>query len=422
MSQRSTLLRYQVVMALRWLGVGAVAPFVFILMQERGLTLAEIGVTVAVYGLTVAVLELPTGGMADALGRRPVLAAASTITLCATLVLFLAESQPVFLVGWALLGVGRALDSGALEAWFVDESLEIDPEINLSSGLAAGEVAGAIALAVGSLLGGFVPAATGLATNGGILTGLSLPILLGALAGACHLVAVLLLIDESGSRTTLSIGPAIREAPVVVRSAVRLAAHHHGIRKLVAATAVIGIAASSVEVLWQPHFAYLSGSVDTRLFGMVGAALFAAAAAGAAAVPWSLRRLKGSRGAAGLFTHLGAGACILMLAAANAVLPAAVALSVVYLFVGIRGPIHNELIHRRVASANRSTMLSADSLSLQLGGFGAALVIPRLADAWSIPWAWLLVALLVILAGWLYPSAARSSEHVEEHPAAGMGT
>ena len=100
MSDLSISARYQVVMALRWLGVGAVAPFVFVLMLERGLTLAEIGATVAVYGLTVAALELPTGGIADALGRRPVLAVASAITVGAAVVLYLAETQTLFVIGW----------------------------------------------------------------------------------------------------------------------------------------------------------------------------------------------------------------------------------------------------------------------------------------------------------------------------------
>lgn len=421
MTLRSVLRRYQTVMVFRWLGVGAVASFVFILMQERGLSLGQIGSAVAVYGFTVAVLELPTGGLADSLGRRPVLAVASTITISGTLVLFIAESYPAFLVAWGLLGIGRALDSGALEAWFVDAALAQEADADLSTGLSRGEVAGAVALAVGSLLGGFAPTVLGIESTSGPLTELSIPILLASLAGAAHLASVLLLVHEPPRPRTESIAGAIREVPNVVAEAIGLARRHPGIRNLLVATLVIGVTASSVEVLWQPRFADLSGSADARLFGTVGAALFAAAAAGAALVPPVLGRLRGSRGAAGVVSHLGAGASLLTLAALGAVIPAAVALALLYVFVGIRGPIHNELLHRRVASTTRSTMLSADSLALQLGGFSAALMIPRLADAWSIPAVWSIIAVAVALAAALYPSASRSQEYRPEAPdAAGI--
>jgi hypothetical protein len=44
----------------------------------------------------------------------------------------------------------------------------------------------------------------------------------------------------------------------------------------------------------------------------------------------------------------------------------------VYLSGGARGPFHNELLHEHVAAPQRSTMLSAVSLSLMAGGSSAA--------------------------------------------------
>jgi len=44
-------------------------------MQDRGLTLAQVGMVSATQSIVVLLLELPTGGLADAVGRRPVLAA-----------------------------------------------------------------------------------------------------------------------------------------------------------------------------------------------------------------------------------------------------------------------------------------------------------------------------------------------------------
>ena len=50
-----------------------------LLAQARGLTLGEIGVLFTVHGALVVTLELPTGGLADVLGRRPVVVAGALL-------------------------------------------------------------------------------------------------------------------------------------------------------------------------------------------------------------------------------------------------------------------------------------------------------------------------------------------------------
>ena len=64
--------RYLLLTALRWLPVGFLAPIFVLIPLSRGLSLTEIGFVFALQGLVVLALELPTGGLSDALGRRPV--------------------------------------------------------------------------------------------------------------------------------------------------------------------------------------------------------------------------------------------------------------------------------------------------------------------------------------------------------------
>ena len=63
--------RFLVLLGLRWLPVGLMIPVSVLLMLERGLSLAQAGSVAAIQGITVMILELPTGGLTDALGRRP---------------------------------------------------------------------------------------------------------------------------------------------------------------------------------------------------------------------------------------------------------------------------------------------------------------------------------------------------------------
>ena len=75
----------------------------------------------------VLALELPTGGLADSLGRRAVLLLASVVGIVAMGLYLAADSLALFAAVFALQGVFRALDSGPLEAWYVDAALAADP-------------------------------------------------------------------------------------------------------------------------------------------------------------------------------------------------------------------------------------------------------------------------------------------------------
>ena len=62
--------RYAVVLAINWLAAIFPGAVMVLYAQSRGLSLAGIGAYVAVYGVTVALLDLPTGNLADSVGRK----------------------------------------------------------------------------------------------------------------------------------------------------------------------------------------------------------------------------------------------------------------------------------------------------------------------------------------------------------------
>ena len=110
---------------------------IVLLALSRGLSLTEIGLVFSLQGLVVLALELPTGGLSDALGRRPVLILASLVGLVSLGLLYVADSVALFAASTILQGVFRALDSGPLEAWYVDATLAADPDAEIEHGLSA---------------------------------------------------------------------------------------------------------------------------------------------------------------------------------------------------------------------------------------------------------------------------------------------
>ena len=71
---------------LRWLPTGLLMPVYVLVMTDRGFTLTTIGIAAAAQGVMVLLLELPTGGLADALGRRRVLLTATAVDIAAVAV------------------------------------------------------------------------------------------------------------------------------------------------------------------------------------------------------------------------------------------------------------------------------------------------------------------------------------------------
>ncbi|HET9757386.1 MAG TPA: MFS transporter, partial [Candidatus Limnocylindrales bacterium] len=151
---RSARRRYLVLTALRWLPVGLLIPIFVLVPLSRGLTLTEIGVVFAVQGLVVLALELPTGGLSDSLGRRPVLLLAGVLAVVSMSIFTVAHTTPMFIVAMAFQGIYRALDSGPLEAWYVDATLASDPDAEIEHGLGRGSAVLSVAIALGALLSG----------------------------------------------------------------------------------------------------------------------------------------------------------------------------------------------------------------------------------------------------------------------------
>lgn len=407
---RSATNRLVVLTVLRWLPVGLQAPITVLLAQSRGLSLAEIGLLFTLHGAIVVALELPTGGLADVLGRRPVVVAGAVLYLLSCLVFATATSFSAFVAGILLLGVGRALDSGPVEAWYVDTVHRIDPAADVAPGVARHSAADGGSLALGAVVGGLLPGlldGLGGDVPGGSLVGgeaLALPYLAAAVLALVFIVAVLRLLTEdrpprAGSvRTALAAG--VRAVPATVGGAVRLSVTNGPMRLVLVLTAAGGVALVACELLGPLRFADLAGGADdgAAVYGTALALSFGVAALGALAAPALRRLLRGStRVTCAVLMLLGAGG-IAALAGPDLLVVAGFGFAAYYLAHGSTWPLLSAVVHSRVTAAYRATAVSAMSLAMALGGIVGNLVVPGLAAAVSLDAAFLAVAVVVLIA------------------------
>jgi MFS transporter, DHA1 family, multidrug resistance protein len=96
------------IIAVNQLGFGSIVPVVPLYAQSFGVSQSLIGLTIAVYGLARFAASIPTGWLADLLGRRGALAIGGFITVLGNLICGFAPTYEVFLIGRFIAGCGAA--------------------------------------------------------------------------------------------------------------------------------------------------------------------------------------------------------------------------------------------------------------------------------------------------------------------------
>ena len=98
-----------VLIAVNQLGFGAVIPVLPLYAQSFGVSQAAIGATVAVYGLARVLLSIPTGKVADWLGRRSALAAGGALSAVGNLWCAVAGSYAELVLARFVAGAGAGV-------------------------------------------------------------------------------------------------------------------------------------------------------------------------------------------------------------------------------------------------------------------------------------------------------------------------
>ncbi|MFL5686361.1 MAG: MFS transporter [Chloroflexota bacterium] len=401
---RSLRRRFLALISLRWLPVGVLMPIFVLVPLSRGLSLTEIGVIFASQGLVVLALELPTGGLSDALGRKPILLIASAVAIVSMALFTVADSAALFIAAMVLQGVYRALDSGPLEAWFVDATLVADPDAKIEHSLGRSSAAASIAIAIGSLLCGGLVALHPIAGVDPLL----LPLLVAlALHVARPITIAAWMVEEPRPRNAAAIAASIRSVPAIIGQGLGLLRSSRVLLAIILVEASWGVAMVTFESLFPIRLSELVGGTDSAaaIMGPVGSAAWFASAAGAAGIAMVSRRIGVARSAALL--RLVQGATIIAMGVVAGVIGVVSAYLACYTAHGASDPMHTTLLHRQVDGAHRTTVLSMNSMVGQPAAAIGGIVLAALADGTSVAAAMVVGGLICAAAAPLYLPAFR---------------
>ena len=401
LSARVLQRRYFILVLLRWTAAGLIVPVQVLLPLSRDLLLSEVGLAMAVQGFIVLALELPTGGLTDSWGRRPVQLIATAVGAVGICLFLFANSFLWFAVASAVLGVYRALDSGPVDAWFVDASHLAAPGHDVGHGLSSGSAALGIGIATGSAVAGGLVAWDPISG----LHALALPVVV-ALAVQLVLLPVAAALMTEPPRALRSAGGV--SMPAVIAGGVRLLFGSKVLLAIVAVELFWGFGMPAFESLTPVKLADQLDSVDqsAALMGPVSAVGWAAFAVGA----WLARPLMRGIGvaASAIVFRLIQGATVVMMGLVAGPAGLVTGFLACYLSHGTSNPLHNILLHRQVGADRRATVVSLNSMVSQGAGAIGTIVLTALAEDASVDTALIVAGIVLAVAAPLYLPAMRA--------------
>jgi hypothetical protein len=405
MTSRSVLVRFLVLTAFRWVPVGLMIPVWVLLPLDRGLGIAEVGLALSVQGFVVLALELPTGGLADAIGRRPVLLAACVLQLVSIGVFAVAHTFWALVAFAVLQGLHRALDSGPLDAWFVDTVQALDPDARIDKGMSA----------YGTVLGTSV--AAGAIGSGGLVAlgpadgvdALLLPVLLALAIAALSVVAVAVLMVEDRPGRAGSVRASFVATPRTIADGFGLLRGSPVLLALVSVELFWGFGMATFESLFPVRLAELAGGSEAAA-ALTGPAASAAwlASAGGAVIAGVLSSRLGSAPIA-MATRIGQGGAVVLMGLVAGPAGLLTAYLVCYAVHGASNAAHLTLLHRQATGEVRATVVSLNSMVSQPAGAVGMIVLTALAGGVSVSVAMYVGGVVLALAAPLYLPAWRQS-------------
>lgn len=380
-------------------------------LLDAGLDIFMVMVVNSAFTIGQLIFEVPTGVVADTIGRKASFLLGIGSLAVATLLYVLAAEMGLgigmFIFASVLLGFGFTCQTGALEAWIVDALAFTGYERSLDGVFARGQIVFGIAMLLGTL-------------GGGILgqSDLALPYYARSAVLLVSFVFVVVSMREVGFEPRpLEWRRFGEETRKILRAGTTYGWRNPVVRPMLFATVVHGAFFIFGFYSWQRYFLDLLSRELVWVNGVVTAGIAGAGILGNMLVE---RASDAGRRAARVLTVTSVvmAALVVAVGLVGVVVPdsayglgpflVAVGLYLVYAVVyGVHMPVRQAFLNRQIPSAQRATVLSLDAFFNDGGASAGQLGLGWLSRAVSIPVAWVLGGALLFFAAPLYRIAER---------------
>ncbi len=362
-----------------------------IFLLDAGLSNLEAFAANAFFTAGMVLFEVPTGIVADTVGRRASYLLGTVTLAVSTLLYVLLWHLEAPFWAWALvsivLGLGFTFFSGAVEAWLVDALTATGYTGDMETVFGRGQVVSGVAMLTGSVAGGFIAAQSSLGAPF-VLRGVILVVMFAVAFALMHDVGFT---PEKGGR------------PLAEMRKIAVASIDYGWRVpavkwlMVESLFTGGVGIYGFYAL-QPYLLELYGDPDAyQIAGLSAAIVAGAQILGGMSAPRIRRRFR--RRTSALLATAGLSTIAIGLMGLVESFWPVIAFTVVWgLLFAATMPIRQAYMNGLIPSRQRATILSFDSLMSSSGGVWAQPALGRAADVWGYAPSYLLAAGISALA------------------------
>ena len=347
-------------------------------LLDAGLDIFGVFIANACFTAGTFFFEIPTGVVADTLGRRASFLMSIVIVFTATLAYVgtaaIGGGLLLFSVVSVFLGLGFTFYSGAMEAWLVDALRSTGYEGELDRIFARSSMVTGAAMLIGTVGGGLLGTFD-----------LALPFLVRAgLLAAVFALAFFRMHDIGFEPRPFQVSTFPAETRAVARASIIYGWQKRSVRLLMIVSFLQWGFLTWGFYAWQPYFLDLLGRNVVWVAGVIAALISLSAIAGNALVEW-LARYCGRRTTLLLWTAGIQTAAAIGVGLTGSFWLAVALFLLVTTCMGVTRPVKQSYLHQVVPSAQRATAISFDSMMGSGGGVLGQVGLGYLSRAYSIP-------------------------------------
>ncbi len=368
---------YYLISALFTLAAALIWGVNTLFLLDAGLDIFGVFLANAAFTAGMVLFEVPTGVLADTVGRRASFLW-SVVVLAVTTIGYILVARAgggvlPFAAVSVVMGLGFTFYSGAVEAWLVDALDATGSTASMDSVFARGSIVSGGAMLVGTLAGGLLGDVD-----------LALPYVVRSIfLVAAFGVAWMAMRDIGFTPKALRLGSVLPEMRTVLQRSIEFGWQGAPVRLVMFVSLVQWGFMSWAFYAWQPYFLELLGRDAVWVAGAAASLIAGSMIVGNTIVEW-LSRFCGRRSTLLLWAAGVQSAAAVGIGLTSSF---AVALALFVCFgaaMGVGGPVKQALLHASIPSRERASVVSFDSMFGNGGGIGFQTGLGWLARAQSI--------------------------------------
>lgn len=380
---------YSFILLLNSFVTGLLVPVLSLLLMQKGATFSMLSVLIGIYSFSVIILELPTGIMADIIGRKKTFCLSLIVSLIFSAVVLLGNGVVILYIGMLLYGLNRAISSGSFEALFIDSYINEFGKDKLHDVTIRINVIDALGLSAGALAGGYLPEISGkyFPSSGMYDLSLIVRIILTFIVLIFAMVYIKeTVINENKKQVFLW---------EHIKISSNLVANNKNVICIFISVFSTGFLFSSLETYWQPHFISLMPDNSTMfLLGVMAFMYFAASMTGNIVYG----RIFSKHNTKKMYLLLRS---ILVMALIITALQTNMVLfmffyTLIYLFLGMSNIPEGVILNGEIPNEHRASILSLNSLILQIGVLFGSFFNSIMINHSSIPGLWFMASGMIV--------------------------